>query len=866
MELKPGEKLGPYEIISRIGKGGMGEVWSAHDARLNRQIAIKISAQQFTDRFEREARVIAALNHSNICTLFDIGPDYIVMELVEGPTLAERCARGPIPLDEALDIARQIAGALEAAHEKGIVHRDLKPANIKIRPDGSVKVLDFGLAKVSEPEEVTPDFPTASMTVPGTVMGTLGYMPPEQISGDKVDKRADIWAFGVILYEMVTGNRLFQGRTISETVAAVIGDEPVWEPVPVTTRRLLRRCLEKDPKRRLRDIGDAMPLVETGLVAPHAQSHSRFARSGWIAAGLSMLVSAALAFIYFRGNATEQPLLRLNMTPPETTHFPGSNGMTLAVSPDGGQVVFSAVSSDGRKQLWLRRLNSSQAQLLAGTDDAMFPFWSQDSKSFGFFSGGKLRKMEISGGPATALADAPNARGGTWNQDGVIVFAPTPYELQQIPAAGGSPRAFERVGSKSTARRYPWFLPDGRHFLYLYGSAGNDFAVRIGSLNPSEHDRTLPGTVDSLAVYAQDHLLFVRGGTLLAAPFDTKRLALTGEATPVGEHVQVRGLVSGAAKLSASGNGVLVFRTDSTLGLTWLDRAGRPLGTVGEPAMRGEWNELNGVRFSPDHRNVAVEASDSTGGNPDIWLYDVSRGLRTRFTSDSAEDGVPVWSPDGRTIVFHSGRTGHFELYRKPADGSQKEELLYADSHQKFPCSFSPDGKLLAYQSLDANSGFDIWILPDPLAPRGAAKPYPFLQTEFNEQDPQFAPDGHWIAYVSNESGRNEVYVAPFPGPGGGKWQISTAGGTQPRWQQDGKELFYVAQDSRLTVARLTEKGGAIGVENVERLFGPLTSAGTSAGYDVSADGQRFLALLPPEGETGGPLTVVENWTAGLKP
>ena len=861
MDLKPGEKLGPYEIVSRIGKGGMGEVWCAHDARLNRNVAIKISARQFTDRFEREARVIAALNHSGICTLFDIGPDYIVMELVEGPTLAERCARGPIPLEEALDIARQIADALEAAHEKGIVHRDLKPANIKIRPDGSVKVLDFGLAKATEPMEFTPDSPTESMTVQGTVMGTLGYMPPEQILGAKVDKRADIWAFGVILHEMVTGKRLFHGRTTSETVAAVIGEEPVWEPVPATMRQLLRRCLEKDPKRRLRDIGDAMPLVETGLVVPGDRSHSRFARAGWIAAGISLLVSAVLAFIYLRGNATEQPLLRLNMAPPETTHFPGSNGMMLAVSPDGSQVVLSAVSADGKNQLWLRPLNSSKAQLLAGTDNAMFPFWSPDSKSLGFFAGGKLRKVEISGGPARALADAPNARGGTWNRDGVIVFAPTPYELQQVPAAGGSPRPFERVGSKSTARRYPWFLPDGRHFLYLYGSAGNDFAIRIGSLNPSEHDRTLPGTADSLVVYAQDHLLFLRGDTLLAAPFDSKRLALGGEAVPVGEDVQMRGLVSGAAKLSVSANGVLVYRTDSTLRLTWLDRAGRPLGIVGESATRGEGNEVNGVRFSPDHRNVAVQASDSTGGNPDIWLYDVSRGLRTRFTSDPAEDGVPVWSPDGRTIVFHSSRTGHFELYRKPADGSQKEELLYADSQQKFPSSFSPDGKLLAYQSLDPNNGFNIWILPDPLGPLGASKPYPFLPTEFNEQDPQFAPDGHWIAYVSNESGRNEVYIAPFPGPGGGKRQISAAGGTQPRWQHDGKELFYVAPDSHLMVARLAEKGGAIGVENVERLFGPLTTAG----YDVSADGQRVLALLPPEGETGGPLTVVENWTAGLR-
>jgi Tol biopolymer transport system component/predicted Ser/Thr protein kinase len=860
MELTPGEKLGPYEIVSRIGKGGMGEVWSARDSRLNRNVAIKVAAREFSDRFEREARAIAALNHSNVCTLFDVGPNYLVMELVEGPTLAERCARGPIPLEEALGIARQIADALEAAHEKGIAHRDLKPANIKIRPDGSVKVLDFGLAKASEPTEVTDDSPTASMTIPGTVMGTLGYMPPEQLRGEKVDKRTDIWAFGVIVYEMVTGKRLFRGKTTSETVSAVISDEPDWDATPVRLRRLLQRCLEKDPRRRLRDIGDAMPLVETGVVESGGRSGSRFDGAGWIAGALALVV-AALALVYFRAPVTEQPLLRLNIAPPEATHFPNSNETMPAVSPDGKYVVFSAVSGDGKSQLWLRPLDSLNAQLLAGTENATFPFWSPDNKWVGFFAGGKLRKMETSGGPSTELADAPNARGGTWNRGDTIVFGPTLYELQQIPAAGGTPRAFERVGSKSIARRFPWFLPDGRHFLYLYGSAAENFEVRIGSLDLSEHDRTLPGTADSLAIYAQGYLFYVRGYTLMARPFDPKGLAFTGEAVPVGEHIWVRGSTSALANVSVSGNGVLLYRTEPTMRLTWFNRAGKPLGTVGESATLRENGELRGVVLSPDRRTAAVEANDASSGQADIWLYDVARGLRTRFTSDPAEDLSPVWSPDGRTIVFQSSRTGHFELYRKPVDGSRKEELLYADSQQKFPRSFSPDGKFLAYQVVEPQNGFSIRILPDPLGPPGASKPFPFTNTEFNEQTPRFSPDGHWIAYVSNESGRNEVYIAAFPGPGGGKKQISAEGGTQPRWRPDGKELYYLASDSHLMAAQVDGKSGAFDVRNVERLFGPLTSAG----YDVSADGQRFLALVPPEGETGGPLTVVVNWLAGLK-
>ena len=854
----PGAQIGPYVIRTSIGKGGMGEVWSARDSRLNRDVAIKISAHEFTDRFEREARAIAALNHPNICTLFDIGPNYLVMELIEGPTLAERIARCPLPVEEARAIAKQIADALEAAHEKGIVHRDLKPGNIKIRPDGAVKVLDFGLAKASEEPGSNPDSPTITMTRPGTVMGTPGYMPPEQIRGERVDKRADIWAFGVVLYEMVAGQRPFDGKTGSDIMASVIKEEPDWKRAPLKFHRLLRRCLEKDPRLRLRDIGDAMALLdETPLYdtapASAVPARTRLQSAGWMAASAVALIAAALAVVHIREKPPEAPLLRLSIALPQKTHLPGPEGMMLAVSPDGNLVVLTVVSDGGKNQLWLRSLGSLSAQPLAGTENATFPFWSPDSKSISFFAAGKLERIDIAGGPATVLADAPNARGGTWNQDGIILFTPTPYEFQQVPASGGAVRPVASVGQKAAARRYPSFLPDGVHFLYVFGSTGREYTLRVGSLNSPAEDRALPGTVDGVAVYAQDHLLFLKGNTMLARPFDLKRLAFTGDAVPVAERIQLGGFTNGAAKVSVSRTGILVYRSDPNgQRLTWFDRNGKSLGTVGEPG------DLDNPRFSPDRRTVAVTASDSSGGL-DIWLYDVLRGLPTRFTFDSEHKGRPIWSADGRTIVYYSSRLGHNDLYRKLADGSHNEELLYADGHHKTPSGISPDGRFLAYDTLEPANGLDIWILPDPLGPPDASKPYPFLRTEFNEQQAQFSPDVHWITWESNESGRNEVYVTTFP-VAGGKKQISTEGGVAPRWRPDGRGLFYVAPDNRLMEAELDIKAGAVEVKRVDALFGPVTT-----NYDVSADGQRFLVLVPPEGETGGPLIVVQNWTAALK-
>ncbi|MGA2715641.1 MAG: protein kinase [Bryobacteraceae bacterium] len=863
----PPSRVGPYEILSRLGKGGMGEVWKAHDPRLGRDVAVKISAQQFTDRFEREARAIAALNHSNICTLYDVGPNYLVMELVEGPTLAEHIAQGPIPLEEALGIAKQIADALEAAHEKGIVHRDLKPANIKIKPDGQVKVLDFGLAKSAEQTPLTPDSPTM-LTVAGMILGTAGYMSPEQARAKDVDKRADIWAFGVVLYEMLTGQRLFEGETVGDTLAAVIKEEPDLTKVPAKVQRLLRRCLEKDPKKRLRDITGAEFLLEA--VEPAAITHRKLP---WIAAAaIFAVLASALAFVHLGEKPPETPVVRAFIPPPDKTAFNIRGALASAsppaLSPDGRRLVFSALDADGKNQLWVRALDALTSQPLAGTDGATHPFWSPDSKLVGFFAAGKLKKIDASGGTAITLCDAVGGRGGTWSQNGAIVFATD--RLYQVSAAGGVPAALTPLvaGTDPNANnrnyfnpRWPSFLPDGRHFLYLAANGGQTGgSIRVGALDSKEEGKIVADALSN-AVYAQGHLLYLRENTLVAQPFDLKRLATAGEAIPVAESVQ--GIGAGRRGVfSVSGNGLLIYvpqGTENRFKLAWLDRGGKPIGTL---------DDVDGfftLNFSPDRKSLAASIMAPSNRNEDIWLYDVSRALRTRFTFDPALETDPVWSSDGRSIFFSSNRKGRGNLYRKSADGSGVEELLYEDKLNKRPNAVSPDGKYLVYEATrDLDSTLlDLWVLPL----EGERKPFPFVQTTFSEREAQFSPDGRWIAYASNESGRAEIYAAPFSGTSGaagGKRQISTSGGQQPRWRRDGKEIFYVEPGGRLMAAEVSVKGASLDAGTVSPLFGPIRTGGGFQ-YDVSADGQRFLAIVQPEQNAGEPLTLVQNWTALLK-
>ncbi|HYL34354.1 MAG TPA: protein kinase [Bryobacteraceae bacterium] len=879
-----GTQLGPYQIVALLGKGGMGEVYRARDPKLNRDVAIKVlpaalaSDARYMARFRREAQVLAALNHPNIAVIHGLEDHAIVMELVEGPTLAERIAEGPLPLEEALSIARQIAEALEAAHEKGIIHRDLKPGNVKITPDGVVKVLDFGLAKTAQ-AAATADAshsPTLTRpTEPGLILGTPAYMSPEQAAGKPLDKRSDIWSFGVVLYEMLSGQRLFTGETVSHTLAGVltgpIDFAKLPAEIPATIRDLIARCLDRDIKMRLRDIGEARVAIGKYLVGPKAgtaevpPSKAVFGAIPWAAAAVLALVAAALGFLLLREKPPDAPVERFSIPAPEKTAFGFTSmlGGSLDVSPDGRRVVFSA-ASEGKIQLWVRALTSINPVLLAGTEGATFPFWSADSENIGFFADGKLKRIPASGGPPVTLCEAPNGLGGTWNREGVIVFGPkNPGPLYRISASGGTPSPVTAPDSTQheMVHRWPWFLPDGRHFLYTAGGGGGG-ALRTGSIDsPASESRVIippPLNANNVA-YSQGYLLFVRGNTLMAQPFDAKRLATTADAVPVAERVQKTVLV-GHAALGVSANGILVYKSGPTGDITqlvWFDRGGKQTGTLGQP------ENLNGVRFSPDGKSVVINILDASTRNKNLWIYDVDRGLKTRFTFYAGEEREAIWSPDGRWIVFNRSQNGHLDLYRKASNGASAEELLYTNNRQKYPTSFSPDGKWLLYMVYaDGASKNQLWILPMQGAPASGQKPVPFQGTAFNSSWGQFSPDGRWIAYASDESQRNEIYVAPFPGPGGKK-QISTAGGDQPLWRHDGKEIFYAAPNGEMMAAEVSSKGGSLEVGVVRSLFGPIPPP-LGHSYDVSADGQRFLVRMEAQ-PSDEPLTLVRNWTALLK-
>jgi Tol biopolymer transport system component/tRNA A-37 threonylcarbamoyl transferase component Bud32 len=899
MALAPGSKLGQYETVALIGAGGMGEVYQARDTKLGRDVAIKVLPEQFAReperlaRFQREAKLLAALNHPNIATIHGLEQSgdthYLVMELVPGQTLAERILSGAIPVDEALPIARQVADAVEYAHDKNVIHRDLKPANIKVTGEGMVKVLDFGLAKAMSEDPTDTDMsnsPTLSMaaTRQGVILGTAAYMSPEQAKGKTVDRRTDIWAFGAVLYEMLTGKQAFQGGDVTEVLAAVVMKEPALDALPAKTpaaiRTLVRRCLEKNLKRRLVHIGEARIVLEdvlSGVATAEAVPAARGRRAlGWIGAAVAtalLLALAAVSFVHFRETPAEVPVLRATVLPPENTtlDFVSSLGLP-AVSPDGRRLAFSAGPVGGTNQLYIRPLEALTAQPLAGTEGATFPFWSPDSRFVGFFAGGKLKKIDASGGPAITLADAPAGRGGSWSRDGVIVFGPlNSGPLQRVSASGGaaSPATTQDTASSEGNHRMPWFLPDGQHFLYavagvggLGGATSASVTIRIGSLMGTERD-PLEGKIvaetNSHAIYSQGYLLFVREDALMAQPFDAQRMETTGEAVPVAEQIQ-RALGSGnAGVFSASESGLLAFQEGAGAGggnrLTWFDRTGKQISVLGAPAAYGD------LELSPDGQRASVSIPDQAGRARDIWVYDVARSLRTRFTFAPADELSSIWSPDGSRLIFNSRRKGHQDLYQKAASGAGVEEVLFEDNLDKTPRSWSPDGRSILYTSTGGAIGSDLFVVPLS----GDRKPVPFVATQFTELYGQFSPAGRWIAYTSNESGRGEVYVAPFPGPGG-KWQVSIGGGNWPRWRPDGTEIFYVAPDTSLMVAAVNGKGASFEVGAVRSLFETRAMTGLRYPYDVSADGQRFLInTLRDQTTTFAPITVVLNWTAGLK-
>jgi len=881
MSITRDTRIGPYTVSAPLGEGGMGIVFRARDTKLQRDVALKLLPEHFAEdpdrllRFQREAQVLASLNHPNIAQIYGLeecdNTRCIVMELVEGDTLADKLKRGPVIVDEALTIAKQIAEALEAAHERGVIHRDLKPANIKLTPDGRIKVLDFGLAKAFAPAaaEMNPsNSPTLmSESMPGVILGTAAYMAPEQAKGKTVDRRADIWAFGVVLYEMLTGRMLFSRETTSETIAAVMMREPDWAALPAETpprlRDLIRRCLIKEPRNRVQAIGDARIAIEetqsgTETSALTPPSVSRRGDRLWMSVAVAfMLVAAALAVPAVRNFRETPPAappeIRLEVnTPP--TEFP----VSFAISPDGRRLVFSA-SKEGKSQLWVRPLDSLAAQPLAGTEEGNFPFWSPDSASVGFFADRKLKRIDIVGGAPQVLANTPVVvgQGGSWNRDGIILFAPNINgPLFKVLARGGDPMEVTRLETGETAHRFPQFLPDGRHFVYfVFG--GPAPGVYAGSLDGGSSKRLASadaGAVVSLSGF----LLFPRQTTLFAQAFDFQRQELSGNPFPVAEQVAVDTFdATGAVGLSAA-SGIVAYRTGAAVvrQLTWLDRSGKSVGAIGAPDNAG----LTEAELSPDGKRVAV--SRTVNGNIDVWLVDAARGIPTRFTYDAANDGISLWSPDGNHVVFQSNRKRAFDLYRKLSSGAGADELLLESDQPKAPADWSPDGRFLLFRSVDPQTGFDLLLLPV----FGDKKPFPFLKTPFDERNGQFSPDGKWVGYQSNESGRFEIYVQPFPGPGR-KFQISTNGGAQPRWNKNGKEMFYVSLDSKMMAApvKLSPDGQSLETDTPTALFpvriagGPV-SAFNKQQYAVSSDGQRFLVNLAVDKGAASPITVILNW------
>ncbi len=882
--LSVGSKLGPYEIGAPLGAGGMGEVYRARDTRLERTVAIKILPAQFSSdpvrkqRFEREAKTISSLNHPHICVLHDIGQqdgtDYLVMECVEGETLAKRLEKGPLPLDQALKYGAQIADALDKAHRSGVVHRDLKPGNIMLTKSG-VKLLDFGLAKPlseafasGQTISVSPTEKRA-LTAEGAIVGTVQYMSPEQLEGKEIDARSDLFSFGAVLYEMVTGNHAFEGKSQASVIAAILEHEPqpisAFQPLaPAALDRLIHACLAKDPEERIQtahDVklqlqwiaeGDSQTGPAVGVLAH---------RTGWDR--LSKPIVALLLLLLFGGGAAWWKGSNRYLAPMYFhTAVPfAANDLTL--SPDGHTLAMVAYSTQANNYvLWTYEVGGRRTSSLEGTQGVSFPFWSPDGRFIGFFADGKLKKVDVSGGQVQVLCDAPNGRGGTWNRDGVIVFTPDSLGvgLFRVPSWGGSPVEMTKPDTSRSeqSHRWPVFLPDGKHFLYLAANFAGQFeknAIFLGSLDSQE--KRLAVNTSANAAYAEPgYLLFLRDNkTLVAQPFDRRRYVLSGEPHTVSDEVLYTPLVDRAV-FSVSGGEILVTQTGkgaSLSQLTWFDRSGKPAGTVGVPGSYGN------VRLSPDERRVAVDQINPDGRNIDIWIHEPARGGTTRLTFDPSSHQVPIWSPDGKQILFGANRGLGNQLHLKNADGSGSEEDV-TDLGAFVPVNvwdWSRDGKHVLFRQ-----GNELWYISRP---ERVAKP--LLQAKWTVRNAQFSPDGRWMAYASNETGSMQIYVSPFLS-GNGKWQVSSAGGQEPRWRQDGKELFYVSPEGKMMAVAVTT-GVSFKADSPIALFQthrrqPVSSQDVFS-YDVSGDGQRFLIITKMDEANAAPLAITLNWASEME-
>jgi serine/threonine protein kinase len=892
MPLSVGDKLGHYEVLSLLGAGGMGEVYRARDTTLKRDVALKVLPATFLRdpermaRFQREAEVLASLDHPNIGHIHGIVDSEdsrgLVLALIEGPTLADRIEAGPLPQDEAIAIAKQIIEALEYAHERGVVHRDLKPANVKSTPEGVVKVLDFGLAKVLEdepPASSLTNSPTLTVghTRAGVILGTAAYMSPEQAVGRPVDRRSDIFSFGAVLYEMLTGKRAFAGETTPDVLEAVVKSDPDWSKLPAATPtvvvNLLRRCLEKDRKQRLQSIGEARIVLNGPLEdpAPFQQaiapsSSRRVSRLGFMAtaaAAVFALALGAVSFIHFREQPPAEQVVRFQIFPPEKVAY----GSSISLSPDGRQMAFMARAVDSQQsQVWIRSLDTLVARALPGTEGAgNSVFWSPDSRFIAFQSNNKLKKMEVAGGPAQTIGEFRGLRGGAWAPSGTIIFGSFGQPIMRVSDAGGVPAPVTALDPSrgEASHEYPSFLPDGRHFVYERVSATNENGgIYLGSLDakPEQQDakRLVTARVPRYAPStdpAFGYVLFAREASLMALPFDTRSLEPTGAAILVSDGLFFSGLPS----YSASTTGVLAFRTGSSAEtgsrLLWFDRSGKPLGQVGPLAPYG------GVQLSPDGKTLLT--ADQSPQH--LFAVDLARGVLSRVNPGNVADSAPAVSPDGRVAFSYAPDGVLGDIYVRPANGAGTPELLFKSPTQKHVNHWSLDGRYLIYDD-HTTQRQDLWIVP---MSGDNHKPIPFLVTPADETFGQFSPDTKWVAYSSDESGRREVYVQGFvpdhvPAAGVGKWQISTAGGDKPRWRRDGKEMYYIALNGKMmavpikSTATTFEPGVAI------PLFDTHVTGFTP--YDVAPDG-RFLinTVMEDSAANSSPITVVLNWTAALK-
>jgi serine/threonine-protein kinase len=876
MRIAPGSRLGPYEIVSALGAGGMGEVWRARDPRLGREVAIKVLPEVFASdaerlaRFRREAQVLASLNHPQIAAIYGLeessGIEALVLELVPGETVAERLANGPLPVEDALEIARQIAEALEAAHERGIVHRDLKPANVKLTPEGKVKVLDFGLAKALNSDASSPDVSTsptltARATQAGIVIGTAAYMSPEQARGKSVDKRADIWAFGAVLYEMLTGRRAFEGETVSDTLAAVLRAEVDWAALPAATpssvRRVLKRCLDRDTRTRFHDIADARIEMEEGGSAPPVAALQPAPRSRWrgpaIFAAGGVLAAAA---VFFATRAPNRP------SPVRRFALSGLNLMldprqSLALSPDGSSLVFRGRGEDGFERLYLRALDSLEVRPLPGTEQGGQPFFSPDGAWVGFFAAGNLKKVSPAGGsPQVICRTASVPGGGTWLDDGTIIFIGDVYGgAERVSAGGGTPQRILTLNQKGlTAVSTPWALPGGRGVLYAVRT-GDKFDVAVSSLDGREfrvlvEDAYSPVYTDGFVFYQQG-----QGNTVLAFPFDAQRLVATGLPSPALSGIGTRiSFQTRMFALAADGTIAYVPRTSALQqgALLWVDRKGTAAPALEFP------RPVDIPRLSPDGTRIAFR---TPAPNCDVWVHDVARGSTTRLTIEGDNHGV-VWMPGGKRIAFVRASGSLSDVLAESADGTGRlERLGKAEVSATFPSSFSPDGRFLLVSGSGKDSGLDIGVLGLGGDPK-EAKIQPLIHGAFDESEAAFSPDGRWIAYVSNESGRPEVYLQPYPAMDS-RQQVSTDGGTEPVWSRGGTELFFRQGRKMLMVE--VRSAPAISVGRPRSLFeGNYLDGPSVANYDVSADGERFLMVRGRDGG-GAEAVIVLNWVGELR-